>query len=178
MSVLEIADARKHLGITTTTQDAELQAIIDAAEAVIAGLVGPLSTETRTDRVRSSSGSLVLPVSPVVSMTSVTNADTTALLVDDLYLDTAASVITYGDGVSWVTPGVYDVVYVAGRETCPPDLLLAVKELVRHLWQSQRGPSARPGSGAMENPSTPGAAYLLPYRVQELLGPHLQPSVA
>jgi hypothetical protein len=180
MSVVDLEDVKAHLNITGDGNDTELQAFIDAAEAAIAAQVGPLEPETRTDRVRSAAGTLVLPVSPVVSMTSVTNADTTEILVDDLYLDTTAAVITYGDGVSWVTPGFYDVTYVAGRETCPADLLLAIKELVRHLWQTQRGPTSRPGSrGSDATANTvPGAAYLLPFRVMELLAPHIQPSVA
>jgi hypothetical protein len=88
----------------------------------------------------------------------------------DLYLDTAAGVVTYNDGSAF-TATYYTVVYAAGRSTCPEDLLLAVKEQVRHLWQTQRG-------GAVRNqaePAPPGAAYLLPYRVEQLIAPHVQP---
>ena len=180
MSVVDLEDVKTHLNIEGDTHDIELQAFIDAAEAAIAAQVGPLEPTERTDRVRSAAGTLVLPVAPVVSVTSVTNADTTTVLTDDLFTDIATGVVSYNDGVSWVTPGFYDVVYVAGRETCPADLTLAIKELVRHLWQTQRGPTSRPGSRTSEATSNtvPGAAYLLPFRVMELLAPHLQPSVA
>jgi hypothetical protein len=59
-------------------------------------------------------------------------------------------------------------------------LLMAVKELVRHMWQTQRGPTRRPGSQPSESAANtvPGAAYLLPFRVSELIAPHLQPGFA
>lgn len=180
MAVVTVDEVKIHLNIAGDDNDTELEAFIAAAEAAIAAQVGPLEPTERTDRVRSAAGSLVLPVSPVVSLTTVTNADTTALTVGDLYLDTTAGVITYSDGVTVVTQGYYDVAYVAGRAECPADLQLAVKELVRHLWQTQRGPTARPGSRTSDATANtvPGAAYLLPFRVMELLAPHLQPSVA
>jgi hypothetical protein len=72
------------------------------------------------------------------------------------------------------------VVYLAGRSTVPDDLLFAVKELVRHLWTTQRGGATRPGSqqsDAMSN-TLPGAAYVFPFRVEQLLAPHEQPGFA
>jgi uncharacterized phiE125 gp8 family phage protein len=182
VSVVTLDEVKTHLNLTEDTNDTELQDFLDAAEAAIAAQVGPLESEERTDRVRSAAGSLVLPVSPVVSVTSAANADTTALTVDDLYLDGAAGVVSFLDGATLVTPGFYDITYVAGRETCPPDLKLAVKELVRHLWQTQRGPTNRPGARTSDAVTSrnipPGAAYLLPFRVMELLAPHIQPGIA
>lgn len=180
MSVLVLTDAQAYLNISPGPLDYELQATIDAAEAVIAKLCGPLASTATTSRVEGcGTKALVLPVTPAVSLTSVTPVNGTALTLSDLYLNTLSGVVTYTVGYTF--PALtYDVVYNAGRTTCPSDLLLAVKELVRHLWQTRRGPTRRPGSDASDALANtiPGAAYLLPFRVTELIAPHLQPGFA
>lgn len=180
MAVLSLALAKTHLNIAaaTTTYDDELTAFITAAEAVIATRCGPLEATAKTARVRGGSA-LALPVTPAIELTSVTPVDGTALTLSDLYLDTAAGVVTYNSGAAFADR-LYTVVYSAGRTTCPADLVLAVKELVRHLWETQRGPSRRPGSTAStETANTiPGAGYLLPFRVSALIAPHMQPGFA
>lgn len=120
---------------------------------------------------------MALPVLPAVSLTSVTPYAGSALTLADLYLDTAAGVVTYNDG-STFSVAHYTVVYDAGRAECPADLLLAAKELVRHLWQSQRAGAKRGGAGGAEAAAVYGAAYLFPYRIEQLISPHLQPGFA
>jgi hypothetical protein len=178
MSVLALPVAKAHLNITRTDHDLDLQASVDAAEAVIARLCGPLEPTPTTARV-DGGPVLLLTVTPAISLTSVTPVDGAALTLADLYLDGTAGVVSYTLGGTFGSPA-YTVVYSAGRATCPDDLLMAVKELVRHLWQSQRGPTRRPGSppsGGVAN-TVPGAAHTLPFRVTELIGPHLQPGFA
>ena len=171
MSVLTLAEAKTHLNLTGSTHDTELQDAIDSAESVIAKRVGPLASTATAVRVRGMCSALVLPVLPAISLTSVTGAGGAALTLADLYLDTASGLVTYDDGSAF-SERYYDVVYAAGRGTCPDDLLLAVKELVRWLWQPQRGPKAR-GTADQETPT--GLGYLLPYRVEQLIQPHIQP---
>jgi hypothetical protein len=179
VSVLQLAVARSHLNISATTQDTKLQGMIDAAEAVIARRCGPLASTATTARVEGGSSTLILPVIPAISLTSVTPVGGSAVTLGDLYLDTTAGLVTYAGGGSF-SAGVYDVVYAAGRATCPADLLMGVEELVRHMWATQRGPTRRPGSEPSEGASNtlPGAAYLLPFRVSELIAPHIQPGFA
>lgn len=179
MSVVTLARVKTHLNITATTHDGELQSVIDASEAAIAEKCGPLASTATTARVRGGGYGLVLPVIPAVSLTSVTPADSTALTLSDLYLDTEAGVVTYDSGASF-TARYYDVVFSAGRATCPADLQLAVLELVRHVWTTQRGPTMRPGSRESEAASNtiPGAAYIFPFRVEQLIAPHMQPGFA
>lgn len=173
MAVLTLAEAKSHLNLTASTHDAELLSFIIAAEAAIGERVGPLSTVVTTVRIRGGRAALRLPVAPAVSLTSVTPYEDSALTLADLYLDGAAGLVTHNDGTSF-TASHYTVVYTAGRSTCPADLLLAVKELVRHLWETQRGPTARPGSNVSDSVSNtiPGAAYIFPHRVSQLLKPH------
>jgi len=177
MSVLTLAQAKTHLNITVTTYDTELQTFIDSAEAVLTKHVGPLEATAITERLNGGVDTLVLRKSPVISLTSVTPYQGTALTLTDLYLDTATGLVTYNSGAAF-TARFYTVVYSAGRSSLPADLLMADKELVRHLWATQRGAgSSRPGSTPAEAP-TPGAGHALPYRVQELIAQHRQTALA
>lgn len=174
MSVLALADARSYLNIATSERDPELEYTIAAAEAVIAKRCGPLAATAVTSRVRGASAGLTLPTVPAISLTSVTPVGGTALSLPDLYLNTGSGRVTYSSGAGF-SSDLYDVVYSAGRTTCPDDLLMAVRELVRHMWHPRRGPTRRPGSEPSEGTANTvlGAAYLLPFRVSELIEPHL-----
>src|SRR5512139_536424 len=175
MSVLTLAEAKAHLNITDSSSDAELQTFVDAAEAALAARVGPLGPVTTTARVSGGGRTLLLPVAPAVSITSVTPVGGTALTVGDLYLDKTGGAIAFTSDAPF-TAYWYDVVYIAGRalNACPDDLLMADKELLRHMWTTQRPNSrgASPLSDAAAN-TIPGAAYLLPFRVEALLAPYL-----
>jgi hypothetical protein len=179
MSVLTLADAKTQLNLTGTTNDAELQDFIDAAEAVIGERCGPLAPEPVSERLRGACSALVLRRTPAALLTAVTSADGSAVTLTDLYLDEGAGVVTYNSGASF-TARYYDVEYQVGRVDCPDDLLQAVKELVEHLWESQRGSGVRPGGPRPETAANtlPGAGYLLPFRVQELIAPHERPGFA
>jgi hypothetical protein len=170
VSALVLEDVKTHLNITTNGYDAELTAIIAAAEAAIAQRVGPLEVTTVTARVDGSSGVLVLPIWPVISLTSITDSYGMVLTLGSLAYASDTGLVTYANYGGSFTADYYTVVYQAGRTTVPPDLLLAAKELVRHLWESQRSSARLPGT---EGPmAVPGAAYLMPYRVKGLLEPH------
>lgn len=171
MSVLPLAEAKTYLNITAGTYDGELQGFIGAAEAAIAHRVGPLEPTVVTARI-GGAAALVLPVYPVLSLTTIADDGGTSVPTVGLSVDLASGVVsgsTFGSDF-------YTVTYSAGRNPCPADLRLAVMELVRHMWQTQRGPTARPGSAASDAASNtiPGAAYLFPFRVEQLLLPHTQ----
>jgi hypothetical protein len=110
---------------------------------------------------------------PVLSITSISPVYAAAVSIPGLFVDSASGVLTSLDGRStyFTTDALYDVTYVAGRApgTVPEDLQLAVKEMVRHLWRSQRGGGIRPGSAADPNAAAPG--YLIPNAVAELIAP-------
>lgn len=173
MSVLLLPDAKTHLNITVATYDAELQDTIDAAERAIENRVGPLAPRPVTSRVPGG-GALLLPVTPVVSLTSVTSVGRypTALVVADLLLDREAGVVT---GPARFAASSYEVTYSAGWSVLPDDLLQAVKQMLRHLWESQRRSSSRPGSSSPE--SAPAPTYLIPNVVAQLLEPYMLPAV-
>lgn len=167
MSVLTLTDAKSYLRITDGKYDRDLQDVIDGAEATIAKKCGPLSVVARTERLSGGGYGLVLRYTPVISLTSVTPVGGTAYTIGDLMVDPTSGVVEWVYGPSGFQSGRYDVTYSSGRASCPDDLLLAVKELVRHLWTPQRGPTVQASP-------TPGPGYLLPNRVQELMGPYVQ----
>lgn len=174
MSVLALADAKKHLNTTAAVNDAELQGIINSAEKAIAKKCGPLEPTAKTERVKGGGLGLVLRHTPVLSLTSVTPVGGSAY--DPALLDVDDSgVIEWTSGARF-TPGRYDVVYSAGRTEVDDDLLLAIKELVRHMWSPQRGGMKLPGSQPSDTLSNtlPGSAYTFPIRVTELIQPHIQ----
>lgn len=177
MSSLLLADAKLHLNITSDTHDLELQEFIDTAEAAIAKQCGPLASTATTRRVRGGP-SLVLPVTPVIDLTSVTDvvSGVAETVADLLVTDAGIVERLHGGGF---TGRYYDVVYNAGRAEVPDDLLMGVKELVRHLWETQRG-TGRTGSPRSEAASNtiPGAAYLFPFRVEQLIESYVQPGLA
>lgn len=168
MTVLDLTAAKEYLNITVTTSDTALTGIIAAAEAAIAERCGPLEPTTVTARVDHLGGDIALSRLPVLSLTTVTPVGGSALDLTNVYVD-ASGVVT------GIAAGMYTIAYQTGRQTCPADLLLAVKELVRHLWSTQRGPTQRPGSAPSDTSgSVPGAAYMMPNRVAEMIAPHVQ----
>lgn len=174
MSTVKLDEVKKHLNITRDDNAGELQAMLDTAEAAIEARVGPLGQVEHTQRVTGNSA-VVLNVMPVVSVASVTPAGGTAYDLATLEVDLAAGTIWRGGGVIFGS-GNLDIVYTAGRASLPADLRLAVLELVRHFWDTQRGPTRRPGSTASDAAANtiPGAAYIFPFRVEQLLLPHTQ----
>jgi hypothetical protein len=173
MSAVLLTDAKTFLNVTVATHDAELQSMLDRAEAILARRVGPLSLTTVTDEVHTGPGPLLLKRYPVVSVTSATS-DGVAVSDLDLDVDTGLLYGAFTSGFRKVR-----VTYTAGRAVPPADLEAAVLELVKHLWESQRpaGAQAPPGSLAGDD-IQPGGSYLLPYRVQSLIEPHLLTTVA
>ena len=181
MTVLTLPEAKAHLNITSNTQDAELGSFIESAESAIADRVGPLAPTGVTVRVEGGRRALVLPTArSVISLTSVTPVGSVALVLEDLHLNARAGVIEYADGSAF-SARAYDVVFQAGYDALPGALRMAVLEMVRHLWDTQRGGgSARIGSPQFEGTANtiPGAAYLLPFRVSELIAPYRRTGVA
>lgn len=175
MSVVTVAEAKADLNMTSAVSDAEVQSFLNRAEAALARKVGPLAATATTSRVRGGDWQLVLPVTPVISLTSVTPAGGTALTVGDLYVS-PEGLVEYALTSTWFPSATYTVVYSAGRTTLPDDLKNAALRLTAHMWETQRGGGARPGRPAMEGLANtlPGSAYMFPHRVNELIAPHMQ----
>lgn len=181
MTVLTLPEVKTHLNLTSTRHDDELTEFIGRAEAAVSQRVGPLESTEVTERVDGRGTSLVLSQAPALSLTSVAPAGGEPLDTSGLRLDRAAGTVEHDGGGGWFPAARYDVTYTAGRATVPADLRLATLELLRHLWATQRG-NAPTSAGALPNagetevlsPAETGAAFSYPWRVEQLLAPHLK----
>jgi hypothetical protein len=168
-NLISLSDARLALGMTATGNDAELNTIITRAEAYATKRCGPLQATVYTARLNGDREKLILNTTPVISLTSVTDVRTAVPVNISLLNASRSGVVEFLAG-GYFGGLFYDVVYAAGRTICPVDLYDGVLELVRHLWQTQRGGTKRPGGPD----SVPAAGYLYPYRVESAFEPHLQ----
>jgi hypothetical protein len=197
-SILSLRQAKDHLNIAqnNTLQDNEVREMSEAATALIESLVGPCVPRTVTERIRVTRnyGLIALSRIPVISVTSITNVVLqTTWLPADVDLDKSVGVIrTYYAGAqiangAYFQRGQYTVTYVAGRSVIPATFVQATKEMLWHLWTSQRGMTGDTldpdltDSAQFEN-SANGAGLgftpAIPARVRELLKPSRIPGFA
>lgn len=183
MSLLELDDIKAHLNLTGDTDDAELQRTLDQAESLIGRKVGPLVPVEKVERLSGYCQVLLLKHVPVSSVTTITGADGVDLDLDLLYLDKTVGSIVYLSPWARFHSTAYTVTYEAGWDEVPDDLKGGVEELVRHLWQPQRGQVARPsltGQSPLDAAATSSRAgqvpmgdVILPPRVRELIDPYI-----
>lgn len=186
MSVLDRETVKAYLNVDDVTEDDEIQAFINQAEASLARRVGPLTPTEQTERHDPPWGNpIAVRVLPAISLTSVSPTVGAPLDVSTLELDPDTGIIrlkgTTDRYWAWYRTrfvGPYTVVYQAGWEELPADLQLAGMELVRHLWETQRRMVQMTIRGATAPGDVkPGGAFAYPYRVLELIAPYDQIAV-
>lgn len=176
MSSIPLADLKTHLNITGSSNDGELQDMLDAAEEWVAEQTGvPLAGGSLTFSVYASDGVLVLPTTTAVAVVSVTGPDGLAAAVDTRRTNLPSGIVTVRSPLC----GTYAVTVTA--PTAPlAGLVLSTLIIAAHLWETQRGtaPSALSLQGTDLDAPIPGFGYAIPNRARELLLPHLPPAVA
>lgn len=194
-AIVSLADVKKHLNLTTVTNDDELRAFVSAASETIEGLVGPVSRRTFTETLDASGPVVVLSHPPVIEVTAIsewtgtTGYPLTPQPTGDSTVDSYGYDLngdagllfrrTSGYAGTWVTgPRSVTVTYTAGRTTVPAAIRLATLKLVKHMWGDQRGASL-PLSAVGDQFESPVTAHLVPWEVEELLAPYrTAPAVA
>lgn len=177
-AILSLADAKKHLNKTSTTDDDEIRGWVESVTAGIEGLCGPVTVRTVTERHEGRRVPMIcLRHTPVLSLTSVVAVldGGTSYTVADLDLDAATGVVQRKDGGTLTGP--LRVTYSAGRRIVPANITSAAKIILQHLWQTQQGPG-RPQLGGGDYSVTepvPGFGYAIPNRALQLLEPHRLP---
>lgn len=166
-----LAEAKTHLNITASTYDVELQAFVDRATAAAETHLGhPIVVATVTESHDGGSEAVRLRRVPeypgVVAVTGVTE-DGAAVSASGYTVNTAAGLLyrvtgTWASGRQNVA-----VTYTSGYSTVPADLKLAVLEMVRHLWKTQRG--GMDGRNPLGGDETAGTGWTYPRRVLEVL---------
>ena len=140
MAVLTLAELKRHLGSKASDDEADLTALIDAAQSAVAARCGPLEPTSVTTRIAGCGATqIALPRRPLISVTSVTGRAGVAMAAASYWVDYDTAVVYTSSEFS---EDYYDVVYSVGRASCPAHLKEAVKEMARHMWVARRGPSS------------------------------------
>lgn len=161
-----LAEAKSHLNITTSATDAELAVFVTVASDLVEAKAGRVwRSTTYTEKHNGGTTDIVLYHSPITSITSITD-DGGTVAPSDYDLIAANGLIHRDSGVFAGDRYDVTVVYVAGG-TVPELAKQATKETLRHLWQTQRGTTARnPMNG---DDYAPGTTFSMPRRAEELL---------
>jgi hypothetical protein len=186
-SIIGLGEAKAHLSggpaAAWTGDDDELLNFLAAVTEVIESKVGPCVRRTVTQRAAAQGGpQIVLTQAPVISVTSVTSvwAGGPTWTGNSLVLDTDAGIVTTQLGAVPFYYGPWDVVHTVGRAVIPERYQHAAKELLRHLWDTQRGElEAGPLSASSGETFTTSAgwAFSIPNRVLEMLTDDMTPAI-
>lgn len=195
---ITLSDVHADLNLTGTSNDAELQTVVDAATAILenhpAYNVADNVKQTSHTEWYDAADTICLQHYPVASIASVvgwnngTSQAFTAAAWDSGLTPAYGYAFDAASGLLHLTgcwSGRVLVTYTSGVTTVPADIRLAALLLVEHLWETQRGtsPGLPVGLDAEVTSGTLGEAYgpsyVLPNRVREALEPYRKaPAVA
>ena len=150
MAAITLAEAKTHLKISVTTYYTQLADFILVAEDCASDVLnGPVSTQSYTDTYDGGNQfGIVLRNRPVISVQSVTMFGV-AVDPTNWHLDDAGVlwyvIGYYAKGGFYTGVGNVQVSYTAGYSPVPAKLKYGVKEMVRVLWETQRGNSPSQG---------------------------------
>lgn len=193
LPVVSYDSVLSHLNIPAASADAEeIRRFIDAAQDLAEGYVGAVLGRRSFVELYDGNTDVIRLNNPrAISITEVIENGVT-LGVADYKLDstgqrlhrlTSAS-LTQSTSVAygyWATGvNAVKVTYTAGYAITPPAIQQGVLEIVRHLWQTQRGAvnvMSRTGAASGDD-FYPASTYSLPRRAMELLDPASLPGLA
>lgn len=174
LPVLALADCYHSLNMSTAqvgadaARDQDMLAWASAATSVVEGIIGPV----RKQRVRQVFDGGELSIRVKWAPTAILSIVENGVKIFDWVPDLVAGVITAG--TTWWNrpfwPGIQNVqvVYQAGDGNPAPNVLLAIREEFRFLWQL-----GRQGGHLAVQENTDGTytvqGFAVPNRVQELL---------
>lgn len=195
VDIISLNEAKDFLNEDTTVNDAEISNFITAASTAWVSRVGPVAGSPTYDEWYDGGGpTIALRHIPVQSVTSITEAytDSIAYTLTADPLDGTGGGGAYGYTLDQTTgllvrravgtpvpfaAGIRNVhvVYTAGYATTPEDVKQAVKLLLRHMWETQRGTIRSPRNTSID---TTGAGFTWPNRVLEIANAYMLPGIA
>ncbi|NJP73731.1 phage gp6-like head-tail connector protein [Streptomyces sp. C1-2] len=182
-AILSLADAKAHLNLTTSRDDAEVRFWNNAATRAVEFYTGPVVRRTVVEDHRVGTvPAVALAQTPVLEVTSVAALRSGGIAYDvgDLTLDAATGVLARHDGGPLTGP--LRITYTAGRTVIAENITAAARIILEHLWRTQkaaRGGLAGGGEDYSVSEPIPGLGYAVPNRALQLLEPdRLPPGVA
>lgn len=145
-------EAKDHLKLTDSTEDAQVQKFLDASVEIVEALAGPVGT-THTEWHDGGDYKIILDTYPIASVTSVTEYSGADSQVIASELEDSGTFTAYGyrysattgilyrtsSGYSTAWQGRVKVVYTTDISA---HVVFAVLETVRLLWTKARGMGA------------------------------------
>lgn len=160
-------------GRSNTADDDELRTYLMAATEVVEyKLDGPIVPTTYTERHRVGGDRIVPRKRPLISVTSLTPYQGTALDPSAYTADTDTDTVILRS----LWPGEYVLVYRAGPAELRESYKLAGLIIAQHLWRTQHGGGGRQ-LPAEEVTMVPGFSFAVPLRAIELLQSGMIPTV-
>lgn len=194
--IISLTEARAGLGVAVanTAKDEDLRTFMAAATPIIEDIVGAVLNTPRVETHDGGSPQIVLLWGPVISVTSIIESYGSTfqrtLTAQDVFTPGSGDAFGYTidqllGTVTRRATGIaapfaagrrnIQVTYVSGRNPIPPNILLATRRLVRHLW-SQEQQSFRPNVLSVAEPMTvTPSGFAVPAAVVELCAPHARP---
>lgn len=172
---LAAAKAKLDIPATSTSSDEELREFIEATTAAVEFFVGAVARRTVQQVLQGARDAWVLHTTPVLAVTAVTPLQSWQQAVDVsvLDVDTTTGIVRRTDGLCF-TGGDYRITYTAGRAIVPPNVSLAAKLILQHLWRTNYGASrglsaVGGGDDFLATEQVPGFGYAIPNRALQLL---------
>ena len=149
-----LAEAKARLRVTHTAEDDVITAMIASSWEAVGEMAGRvLATETWEMADMAFSGTVKLPKSPVIALTSVQYLDATETLQTATLSDFALiasddwSLVQPKVDKDWPSPGVQradamKITFTAGYTTLPPALREAVLLMIGHRYRNRESVSA------------------------------------
>jgi hypothetical protein len=178
--VISMADARAALNIadTDTSHDDEIRLYVAAATEVIEDLTGPVLSASVVETHSGEARTGLSLFKRATAITTVTEDGTSLSVGTDCVFDSVANVLwrgAYAGASEWseLTPSNVVVTYTVGAAIVPPNVVLAARELVRHLYAVGQQPWRAPYGGGLDDipMATTPSGYAVPKRVLDLLRP-------
>lgn len=173
-------DAKARLNLSASSDD-EIQAMLASAVSEQEQWVGAVAPRQVTETVFARHGRLSLSTRPVLSVVSATVSGSPQDVSGWRVPSAMAGLVELGTGPWWgygphFSSLPYTVVYTAGRNPVPQDLVEAALLRVNAAYETQRGPAGMPLADVDAEPS--GTSYPLILRARDMEAPYRLPAVA
>lgn len=175
--IISLDDAKNALAITapmTPANQDDLRLYVAAATPIIEDIVGAVVPRTVTQIADGNQWAISLWEKPVTIVRVLEGGLASEILPGDYVVDYNAGIISAGRVYAprRFMPGFNSVSiqYTVGQQVIPPNIRLATRELVRHMWQLGHQSNRNASQPQMADAWTP-SGFAVPRRVIELCSP-------